>query len=88
MKKRKIFDIEKIGFGDEEIVSPSKSVSMDEVKQQVQPIIKPKVKPVIDRPQVILSHEIKMTQEKNGITPTTRSKDVKGERLKRQRISR
>ncbi len=78
MKKRKIFDIEKIGFGDEEIVSPSKSVSMDEVKQQVQPIIKPEVKPVIDRPQVILSHEIKMTQEKNGITPTTRSKDVKG----------
>lgn len=73
MKKRKIFDIEKIGFGDEEVVATPKSVSINEVKQRVNTVRQSEVKPVIDRPQAILSQEIKVAQEKKPMPSTTRA---------------
>ncbi len=73
MKKRKIFDIEKIGFGDEEVVATPKSVSINEVKQRVNTVRQSEVKPVIDRPQAILSQEIKVVQEKKPMPSTTRT---------------
>lgn len=40
MKKRKIFDIEKVGFGDEVTVSPApKPISKNESKVMIQPTV-------------------------------------------------
>ncbi|MDE5977608.1 MAG: hypothetical protein K2G70_03975, partial [Turicibacter sp.] len=71
MTKRKIFDIEKIGFGDEEIISPpQKPVLKNE--PFVQSTVKPRVQPVVNRPPAILSNEVTIKQENNYSTPTKR----------------
>lgn len=71
MKKRKIFDIEKVGFGDEVTVSPApKPISKNESKVMIQPTVKPIVKSVVDRPQAILSPEVNVKKERHISTST------------------
>lgn len=66
MKKRKIFDIEKIGFGDEVSVSVEpKPISKKESTVMIQPTEKPVVKPVVNRPVAILNPQVNVQKERH-----------------------
>ena len=67
MKKRKIFDIEKIGFGDENKAKAPlepKPILKKESPVAIQPIRETRVKPVVNRPSAVLSPEVTLTTER------------------------
>lgn len=67
MKKRKIFDIEKVGFGDEIKVSPTpKPISKKEVPVMIQPVESSIAKPIVNRPQAVLSPEVNVRKERQN----------------------
>lgn len=69
MKKRKIFDIEKVGFGDEIKVSPTpKPISKKEVPVMIQPVESSIAKPIVNRPQAVLSPEVNVRKERQNST--------------------
>lgn len=69
MKKRKIFDIEKVGFGDEIKVSPTpKPISKNEVPVMIQPVESSIAKPIVNRPQAVLSPEVNVRKERQNST--------------------
>ena len=69
MKKRKIFDIEKVGFGDELKVSPTpKPISKKEVPVMIQPVESSIAKPIVNRPQAVLSPEVNVRRERQNST--------------------
>lgn len=69
MKKRKIFDIEKVGFGDEVKVSPTpKPVSKKEIPVVIQPVEPSIAKPSVNPPQAVLSPEVNVKKERQSVT--------------------